>query len=110
MTEMFALQARLCQTMGHAARLQIVHHLRAGPASVSDLAQVIGLSPSSLSRHCAALRDIGLLLAQRQGQRVVYRLASPAIVTVCDSMRAVLAEQVAHYARLARSAGQLPHA
>lgn len=102
MLELFELQARFCQAMSHAARVQIVHLLRDGPCPARDLMDATGLSQPTLSRHLALLRGCGVVEPQRQGQHIVYQLVSPKIVAICDAMREVLAEQAAHQAELAR--------
>jgi ArsR family transcriptional regulator len=104
--ELFELQARFCQAMSHAARVQIVHLLRDGPCPARDLGQATGLSQPTLSRHLALLRGCGVITVQRQGQHFVYLLVSPKIVAICDSMRDVLVEWTAHQADLARALDQ----
>ncbi|MGW2617054.1 DUF5937 family protein [Streptomyces sp. NPDC001500] len=42
------------------------------PAATSALAQRLGLAPSSVSAHLTLLRDCGLLVARRDGHRVLY--------------------------------------
>lgn len=42
--------------------------------STSELAQRFGISPPAVSRHLALLLRAGLVSAERQGQRVLYRL------------------------------------
>ncbi len=100
---LFEMQARLCQAMGHPARLEIVHILQNGPQNVNGLAQVMGLSPATISRHLATLRQYGIVEVQRQGQENVYRLTNPKIATVCNLMREVLAEQIAHQSEIAKA-------
>ena len=78
--EIFEMQARLCQAMGNATRVEIIHILRDGPQHVNGLARVMGLSPTTLSRHLAVLRSIELVTVQHQGQENIYQLANPKIV------------------------------
>jgi DNA-binding transcriptional ArsR family regulator len=99
--EVFEMQSQLCQAMGHAARMEIVHILRDGPQHVHGLARVMGLSQATLSRHLAILRNSGLVIVQRQGQENIYQLANPKIVVICDLIRQVLAEQITHQAEAA---------
>ncbi len=99
----FVMQAQLCQAMSHAARLEIVHHLQNGPQNVNGLALAMGVSPTTLSRHLATLRNHGMVEAQRHGHDNVYRLANPKIVTVCNLMRELLAEQIAHQSEIAKT-------
>ncbi len=44
----------------------------ATPDTTSGLAERLGLAPSSVSAHLAALRDAGLLVSRRYGHRVIY--------------------------------------
>jgi ArsR family transcriptional regulator len=99
----FEMQAQLCQAMGHAARLEIVHILQNGPQHVSGLVQAMGLSQATLSRHLAVLRHHGMVEVQRQGQENVYQLANPKIVTVCNLIREVLAEQITRQSEIAKT-------
>ena len=103
---LFELQARFCQAMSQPARVQIVHRLQDGPCLARELSQAIGLSQTSLSRHLALLRTNGIVVAHRDGQHIVYELTSPKIAAICDSMRQVLSEQVAHQAEIARALDQ----
>lgn len=101
--ETYEMQARLCQAMSHATRLQVVHLLRDSPRQVDDLVRATGLSQGSISRHLAILRNNGVIIAKRQGQHVAYHLADPRIVNICDLMREMLAEQATHQSEIARA-------
>jgi ArsR family transcriptional regulator len=101
--DVFELQARLCQAMANSTRLHIVHEIRNGPCCVHDLATTLGLKPSSVSRHLAALRQCQIIVANRQGQQFVYQIASPQIVMICDLMRQVLAEWANHQSAVAEA-------
>lgn len=96
----FDLQAELCQTMANTSRLRILHHLREGPACVGDIARATGLAHAKVSQHLAILRAHNIVAAERQGSEVIYRIANPKIVSVCDLMRQVLAEQAAERSEL----------
>jgi len=104
--EVFEMQSRLCQAMSNAARLEIIHVLRAGPQHVHGLSEATGLGQSTLSRHLAVLRTMGLVTVQRQGQENVYELANPKMAVVCDLMRQILSEQLAHQAEVASTMEQ----
>ncbi len=89
----FDLQAELCMAMGHSVRVQIVHLLREGPKRVSDIAESLELSQATTSRHLAVLRNVGVLISQRQGTDIIYQIGNPKITDICESMRKVLAER-----------------
>ncbi|MFZ5858684.1 MAG: ArsR/SmtB family transcription factor [Chloroflexota bacterium] len=92
-TTIFDLQAELCLAMGNSVRLQIVHLLREGPRRVNGIAEELGISQATISRHLAVLRNVGILSSQRQGTDVIYQIVNPKITEICEAMRTVLAER-----------------
>lgn len=90
----FELQAQLCQVLGNTIRLRIVSALKAGPMCVNELVAVLKTVPQpTVSRHLAVLRSAGILDTQRHGLEVIYEIANPKIVGVCEMMRTILAER-----------------
>jgi DNA-binding transcriptional ArsR family regulator len=102
----FDLQAELCQTMSNASRLRIVHYLREGPHCVNDIVEATQLAQPKVSQHLAVLRARGVVVAQRKGGGMIYRIANPKIMRVCDLMREVLAEQAAERSELLEATRQ----
>ena len=98
----YEIQAELCRTMSNAIRLEIVHILRQGPRCVKEIAQATGQSQSVISRHLGVLRNGGILTSQRSGQDIIYQIANPKIVNICDLMREVLAEEASRRSELMR--------
>lgn len=90
--EVFRLQADLCRSLADPRRLMIIHHLRDGPRSVGDLAEMIGAKQSNTSQHLGVLRRAGVVKAERQGNVVRYSLAIPGIATACDIVREAVGE------------------
>jgi DNA-binding transcriptional ArsR family regulator len=62
------------EALGDRTRRQIVHLLRAGPASVGELAAAMPVSRPAISQHLAVLRRSGLVRYSAFGTRNVYRL------------------------------------
>lgn len=90
----FEMQAQLCQVLGHAVRLRIVHSLKEGPKCVNNLVAVLKNVPQpTVSRHLSVLRSAGILSTRRQGMEIIYEIANPKIVGVCEMMRTILAER-----------------
>lgn len=55
-------------------RRQILAFLAQTALSTSELAMRFSLSPPAVSRHLAVLQRAGLVVSERQGQSVLYRL------------------------------------
>jgi DNA-binding transcriptional ArsR family regulator len=103
--EILDTQARLCQAMGNRSRLKLVHSLREGEMNVSDLAELTGDTQGTVSRQLGILRNAGIVVAERRGTGMYYRIANPKIMRVCDLMREVLAEQISQRSRALNSPG-----
>ena len=62
------------EALGDRTRRQIVQRLRAGPASVGELAAALPVSRPAVSQHLTVLRRSGLVSYEALGTRNVYRL------------------------------------
>ena len=90
--EIFEYQAEFCKAMGNATRLLILHTLRERAMSVTELVQRTDLQQPMVSRQLGILRSLGLVVCERHGKEMVYTIANPKIVEVCDLVRQVLHE------------------
>jgi DNA-binding transcriptional ArsR family regulator len=66
--------AESVQALSAPSRLRILARLHAGPASVTEIAQAVGMEASAVSHQLRLLRHLGLVLGQREGRQVVYEL------------------------------------
>jgi len=98
--EQFALVAK---TLGHAHRLELLEQLAQGERSVEILAQRTGLSVANASQHLQHMRRAGLVISQRKGKFVLYRLADEAVIGLLTSLRVIAERNVAEVGRVVRS-------
>jgi len=70
----------LFQALASLPRRQILAFLGQTALSTSDLAARFGMTPPAVSRHLSVLQQAGLVSAERQGQRVLYRLKRDALL------------------------------
>ncbi|MDY6836186.1 MAG: metalloregulator ArsR/SmtB family transcription factor [Chloroflexota bacterium] len=90
-SEVFQVQAEFCKCLADPKRLMIIHELRLGEKSVSELSGSLGLKQSNTSQHLAVLRNAGIVEARREGSLVFYKLVSEKIAQACDLVREVIA-------------------
>jgi rhodanese-related sulfurtransferase/DNA-binding HxlR family transcriptional regulator len=98
--------AEVAKALGHEHRIEIVEQLAQRPRSVDALATRVGLSVANASQHLQQLRRAGLVTSQRDGKRVVYRLADDAetdIVALIGGLQRVAEHTVATMERVIRS-------
>lgn len=81
--------AGLLEAMANPRRLMILCELAQGERSVSELVPIVGLQQAALSQHLARLRTKGLVRTRRQAQMVFYRLASPAVIAIIETLAAL---------------------
>jgi rhodanese-related sulfurtransferase/predicted transcriptional regulator len=87
-----AALAEVAKALGHEYRIELIEQLAQGPRSVDALAERVGLSVANASQHLQHLRRAGLVETQRDGKRIVYRLADDAttdIVSLFGALRRV---------------------
>lgn len=68
--------ASLFRGLADPARLAILRRVATGECRVVDLTAHLGLAQSTVSAHCACLRDCGLLDSRPQGRATCYSLAA----------------------------------
>lgn len=84
------LKAEFFKTLGHPARIRILELLAGGEHSVGELMPELGLEASHLSQQLAVLRRAGVVVARKQGNNVIYSIASPDIAELLLLSRKVL--------------------
>jgi DNA-binding transcriptional ArsR family regulator len=71
---------RVFGALASLPRRQILAFLGQTALATSDLAARFGMSAPAVSRHLSVLQQAGLVSAERQGQRVLYRLQRDALL------------------------------
>jgi DNA-binding transcriptional ArsR family regulator len=93
--ELVELTSTLCKALNDPKRLMVLYALADGPRSVGELAATIDAPQANVSQHLAMLRDRGLVGTERRGNRIIYSLRYPEVVAAVETLRGVLAEEVA---------------
>jgi len=71
-------------------RLMIIDELSRGERCVCELQPLFAIGQSTLSRHLAALKNVGILAERREGTKVFHRLATPCILNAFACVMGVL--------------------
>jgi rhodanese-related sulfurtransferase/predicted transcriptional regulator len=93
--------AAVGKALSSGRRLELVDVLAQGPRSVERLASEIGQSVANTSAHLRVLLSAGLVSTERDGNRVVYALAGPAVEDLWVALRATTQAHAAALDRLA---------
>jgi DNA-binding transcriptional ArsR family regulator len=89
-TPLYQLKAEFFKTLGHPARIRILELLAVRDHSVGELQPEVGLEASHLSQQLGILRRAGIVVGRKQGNSVIYSLASPDVAELLGIARTVL--------------------
>ncbi|HMR50425.1 MAG TPA: metalloregulator ArsR/SmtB family transcription factor [Arachnia sp.] len=106
---LYELKAGLFKGLAHPIRIHILELLCDDREhTVADIQQHTGLEASHLSQHLAVLRRHGVVVSDRRGSHVHYRIASDEVIALLGSARRFLIDVLhAHGAQLSEIA-ELP--
>jgi ArsR family transcriptional regulator len=75
------------KALAHPLRIRLLELLRPGPMSVGQLQQAIGVPASSISQQLAVLRGRNIVVTERRGTTVIYRVRDPELFELLDVAR-----------------------
>jgi ArsR family transcriptional regulator len=88
---LYSLKAEFFKTLGHPARIRILELLAVRDHSVGELQAEIGLESSHMSQQLGVLRRAGVVVSTKQGNSVIYSLATPDMAQLMAIARKILA-------------------
>ncbi len=86
---MYGEFARVGHVLGNPLRLQLLDLLAQAERSVDDLAATAGAPVGNTSAQLRALREAGLVVTRREGNRIYYRLAGPDVLELLTTLTRV---------------------
>jgi DNA-binding transcriptional ArsR family regulator len=72
-------RVQLLAELADETRYAVLERLEQGPASASELSELLGVAPTRLANHLRRLRDAGLVAVSHHGRLAIYRLAEPGL-------------------------------
>ena len=84
---LYRLFARISAAMANPHRLELLDLLVQGPHTVEELAREANLSIANTSQHLQRLKRARLVLDERQGLYIRYRIADPLVTRLWLDMR-----------------------
>jgi len=88
-TELLSMEAlekaaECLRTIAHPCRLRIIEILLKEERSVGELAEACGIASNMASEHLRLLKDRGLLNSRRDGRKIYYWVAEPALEMIMN--------------------------
>ena len=80
-------KAEFFKALAHPMRIRILELLRGGPLGVGQLQEAIGAPASSISQQLAVLRGRNIVVTERRGTAVIYRVRDADLFDLLDVAR-----------------------
>ena len=98
--EVIQLHAGVCSALADPNRILLIYALAEHSCNVSELADLVGVTQPTASRHLKLLRERGLVRADREGPSIKYRLNDHRLIDALDILRSVLRDRIAYQSSL----------
>jgi DNA-binding transcriptional ArsR family regulator len=93
-TRAYKWQAKVAKALAHPTRIAILEMLRRGEICVCEMSPELGASQANVSQHLAILRDSNLVIARRDGTRMMYGVTDERVFRVLDLMGSIAHDQL----------------
>lgn len=97
--QLYQIFAGLPSALANPNRLELLDLLSQAPRTVEELARQAHLSVANTSQHLQRLKRARLVVDERAGQHIRYRLADPAVARLWLELRSVAELQLADVER-----------
>ena len=101
MNKLYQVHAEICKVFSNPTRLEILNLLRDKERSVTELIKKSKLSQTNISQHLAIMKSKGIVMSNRKGNHIFYKLSNPKIIKAFDIIRDVLIERLKERIELA---------
>lgn len=94
-------KAAVFKALAHPNRLRILEALRCDEEVCNcEIGPKLGLEQSNLSRHLLALSEAGLVVARKDGVRMMYRVTSLRVFKLLDLVGEIVKKQLSERVEL----------
>lgn len=93
-------KANVLKALGHPTRLWMAEQLADGEKCVCELAENIEADFSTISKHLSVLKQAGVVIDEKRGKQVYYRLKVPCILNFIPCVEEVIQASVQKHIEL----------
>lgn len=92
--QLYEARARVAKALAHPSRLMILDAISEQEKCVFDLTQLVAADQSTVSKHLAILRDVGLVEVRKEGSTSYYKVKCKCLRGFFDCMESVLKQNL----------------
>jgi ArsR family transcriptional regulator len=97
---LYEARATVAKALAHPTRLIILDALEQQERCVYELTELVGADQSTVSKHLAILKNIGLVDDRKDGAMSIYRCTCPCLKGMFECVESVLKAKFAAQAEL----------
>ncbi|MBN1496531.1 MAG: winged helix-turn-helix transcriptional regulator [Spirochaetes bacterium] len=86
----YEARANILKAMGHPTRLFIIEEINRAERCVNELTEMVGADVSTVSKHLSVLKNAGLVIDEKRGTSIYYRLCCPCVLDFISCIETVL--------------------
>ena len=86
-------RAKVIKALGHPTRIFMVEILSKESLSVSELTKAVGVDVSTVSKHLSLLKQAGILVDKKDGNKAIYSLVCPCIMEFINCIDTVIYQE-----------------
>ncbi len=91
----YEARARIAKAMAHPSRLLMLDLLQKQEMCVGDVTDAVGADQSTVSKHLAVLKEVGLVGVRKEGALSYYRVTCGCLDGFFSCLESVLQSDVA---------------
>ena len=103
MKELYNIHADMCKVFSNSIRLEILNLLRDKEMSVTEVIKKTKLSQANISQHLSIMKSKGIVVSDRKGKNIYYKLTNPKIIKAFDIIKEVLTERLKGHERIVKN-------
>jgi len=93
-SDLAELKGEVLTAIGHPNRIRIVEFLKGSPKCACEIAPVLHLEQSNLSRHMKLLIQTGIVHNWKDGKKVMYEIPDKNVFEILDKVSLILKNMV----------------
>ncbi len=87
---LYEAKANVLKALGHPTRLWMAEQLAGGEKCVCEFVDKIDVDFSTISKHLSVLKQAGVVVDEKRGKQVYYRLKVPCILQFMPCIEEVI--------------------
>lgn len=96
----FEARAKIIKAMAHPTRLFVIDELSREEKCVCELTKMVGADMSTVSKHLAILKGAGLVVDEKRGVQVFYKLRVPCVLDFLNCVESVMKSNIQEQLKL----------